>query len=83
MAGVFGEGVDDDWLLTSRETNSRSNKKIYKMIVWSYYKPSIGSWPKAKAAYGSLNDEFPVDASDGGRVVVPEANPVARRGATP
>jgi hypothetical protein len=53
------------------------------MIVWSYYKPSIGSWPKAKAAYGSLNDEFPVDASDGGRVVVPEANPVARRGATP
>jgi hypothetical protein len=48
-----------------------------------YHKPSIGSWAKAKAAYGSLNDEFPVDVSEGGRVVAPEANPLARRGTTP
>ncbi len=47
----------------------------------------MGSWAKAKAAYGSFvaefGDEFPVDASERPRSVVLEANPVAVRGKTP
>ncbi len=83
----MGVVVDDCWLFTSRETNSRWNLKKYNRIIYDIFIPSIGSWEKAKAAYGSFEsgfwDEFPVDVSEGTRSDVLEANPLVGRGRTP